>query len=126
MIESFGRYVVVVPFALALLGFARPAWAGSVKVAGRPTHAGRISPMLFGNFIELLDDLVPGMWAEMLNDRSLEGVTRPANWCYYDGKPNICDRQWETNNSWSYETIDAFNGVQCAKLISEASGKAIR
>jgi hypothetical protein len=47
------------------------------------------------NFIELLDDVVPGMWAEMLNDRSFEGVTRPANWCYYDGSLTICDRDWD-------------------------------
>ena len=37
-----------------------------LKVYSSPLHQGRISPMLCGNFMELLDDLVPGMWAEML------------------------------------------------------------
>lgn len=125
MIESVGRYVFgIVPLALALLGLAIPAWAGSVKVTGQPMHDGRISPMLFGNFVELLDDLVPGMRAEMLNDRSFEGVTRPANWSYYDGKPNICDREWDANSVWTYETSGVFNGARCAKLITDASGQA--
>src|SRR5437879_3906198 len=51
-----------------------------IAISPQPLHAGRISPMLFGSFIELLDDLVPGLWSEMLNDRSFEGVTKLANW----------------------------------------------
>ena len=60
----------------------------STKISSRPLHDGRIDPMLFGNFIELLDDLVPGMWAEMLNDRGFEGVVPAAGWVYYDGSSN--------------------------------------
>ena len=60
--------------------------------------------MLFGNFIELLDDLVPGMWAEMLNDRGFEGVIPAANWVYYDGSPTLCDREWDRTSDWSLET----------------------
>lgn len=72
--------------------------------------------MLFGNFIELLDDLVPGMWAEMLNDRGFEGVTPPAKWVYYDGAPTFCDRQWDKRDEWSLETTGAFNGRCCARI----------
>ena len=72
--------------------------------------------MLFGNFIELLDDLVPGLWAEMLNDRSFEGVTKPANWVYYDGAPDFCDREWDQYESWSRETEHPFNGLHTARL----------
>ncbi len=79
-------------------------------------HSGRISPMLFGNFVELLDDVVPGTWAEMLNDRSFEGVTRAANWSYYDGKPNFCDREWNIDPSWRYDTESSFNGSRSARL----------
>ena len=61
----------------------------SFKISSKPRHDGRIDPKLFGNFIELLDDLVPGMWAEMLNDRGFEGVTPAANWVYYDGSPDV-------------------------------------
>ncbi len=67
---SRGRCLVF--FGLAI-GFGVAATAPfvngaepSLKVFNRPLHSGRINPMLFGNFIELLDDLVPGMWAEML------------------------------------------------------------
>ena len=74
--------------------------------------------MLLGNFVELLDDVVPGMWAEMLNDRSFEGVTRAANWSYYDGKPDVCDRDWDHNATWSYDTDNPFNGARSARLIA--------
>ena len=76
-------------------------------------QAGRINPMLFGGFVELLDDLVPGMRAEMLNDRSFEGVTPRSNWCYYDGALNFCDREWE---GAEYDTKHPFNGKRCVKV----------
>jgi alpha-L-arabinofuranosidase len=85
-------------------------------VHSQPLHTGRIDPMLFGNFIELLDDVVPGMWAELLNDRSFEGVVPAVNWCYYDGSPDICDRQWDTNATWSCDAENPFNGARTAKL----------
>lgn len=105
--------VIMVVLALAQCAFAADK---PVKVSARPMHSGRISPMLFGGFIELLDDLVPGMWAEMLNDRSFEGVTPRASWCFYDGAPNICDREWDAGDSWSYDTNAPFNGARCVKL----------
>jgi alpha-N-arabinofuranosidase len=71
--------------------------------------------MLYGGFIELLDDLVPGMWAEMLNDRGFEGV-KPNNWIYYTGEPNTCDRDWDKSDSWRYDTDQPFNGKQSARV----------
>ena len=58
------RFPVLVGL-LALLGLVAASAVvegaePSLKVFARPLHAGRINPMLFGNFIELLDDLVPG------------------------------------------------------------------
>jgi alpha-L-arabinofuranosidase len=88
----------------------------AVKIFARPLHAGQISPMLFGNFIELLDDLVPGMWGEMLNDRGFEGVTPAAKWVYYDGSPTFCDRKWDESDDWTLENTDAFNGPRCARI----------
>ena len=95
--------------------FAESAKADAT-IHSQPLHAGTINPMLFGNFIELLNDVVPGMWAEMLNDRSFEGVTRPANWCYYDGSLDICDRDWDKNPTWSYDGENPFNGARSARL----------
>jgi alpha-N-arabinofuranosidase len=107
---------VATGFSIAL----SPVHAAPIPIAtvihAEPLHAGRINPMLFGNFIELLDDLAPGMWAEMLNDRSFEGIIPAANWSYFDGKPDFCDRPWITNESWSIDTAQPFNGARCAKL----------
>lgn len=89
-----------------------------IIIHSQALHAGRIDPKLFGNFIELLDDVVPGMWAELLNDRSFEGVVPPVNWCYYDGSPDICDRQWDTNATWNCDTAKPFNGTHCGRLQS--------
>jgi alpha-N-arabinofuranosidase len=102
---------------LAALILLSPRFArANVVVDAQPLHAGRISPMLFGNFMELLDDVVPGMWAEMLNDRSFAGIIPPVNWCYFDGSLDICDRPWDTNATWSYDTDKPFNGPRSAKL----------
>lgn len=92
-----------------------------ITVSGQPLSNGRIDPKLFGNFVELLEDVVPGMWAEMLIGRSFEGVTPAADWCYYDGRPTICDRVWETNSTWRYDVTNAFNGDRCAELLPQRS-----
>jgi len=96
-----------------------------VKVSDQPLHSGRINPMIYGGFIELLDDLVPGMWAEMINDRNFEGVVKASNWCYYLGVPNFCDREWNVSSTWSYDKTDPFNGTQSAKLTVPQGGEAI-
>jgi len=106
--------------SFAVWSFAQLVQAAEVKVlvSSEPTSAARIDPKLFGNFIELLEDVVPGTWAEMLNDRSFEGVTRPANWCYYDGSPTICDREWDKSETWHYDDSNPFNGRRSARLTS--------
>src|SRR5450759_1937627 len=104
--------------AAAVIHSSGEALEATVTVSSRPLHAGRVSPMLFGNFMELLDDLVPSMWAEMLNDRSFEGVTPRANWAYGDGAPNVCEREWDKNDSWTYDTALPFNGARSVRLNS--------
>ncbi len=65
-------------FASALLAAAIPVAAQNsptnAVIRADPLAGGRIEPTLFGNFMELLDDVVPGTWAELLNDRSFAGV----------------------------------------------------
>jgi alpha-L-arabinofuranosidase len=100
----------------ATLGAHATADDLAIKVSARPMHGGRIDPKLFGNFIELLDDLVPGMWAEMLNDRGFEGVVPSANWVYYDGSATLCDRPWDRTDHWSIEETGSFNGPRCARI----------
>ncbi len=87
-------------------------------IHAQPLHAGRINPRLFGNFIELLDDVGPGLWAEMLNDRSIEGVRRVIDPVYYEGSSSFCDREWDRNPTWNYDSTNPFNGARCAKLVA--------
>ena len=117
--------LVVALLATGLLFAREQASADPAKVAAtvhsESLNAGTIDPKIFGNFMELLDDVVPGMWAELLNDRSFEGVVPAVNWCYYDGTLDICDRLWDTNATWSRAGENPFNGAYCAKLT--ASGQ---
>jgi alpha-N-arabinofuranosidase len=112
-----GWTLIALTVCASLSGVSRSDAADAVlKISSKPLHDGRINPMLFGNFIELLDDLCPGMWAEMLNDRGFEGVIPPAKWVYYDGSPTFCDRSWDKGRDWSIETVGAFNGRCCARI----------
>jgi alpha-N-arabinofuranosidase len=95
-----------------------------VKVSAEPMHNGRITNKLYGGFIELLDDLVPGMWAEMLNDRAFEGVGKAVKWCYYTGVPNFCDRDWEENSTWGYDKRNPFIGLRSVKLAADSAKPA--
>jgi alpha-N-arabinofuranosidase len=117
------RMIFALATAVARFVFSLPAAdlpSVEIVIHAQPLHEGKIDPKLFGNFIELLDDVVPGMWAEMLNDRSFEGVSRAANWCYYDGSLNICDREWDQNPSWTYENSGPFNGSRSARISATA------
>jgi alpha-N-arabinofuranosidase len=113
---------------LGMLPFSIPAAGGpasddvKLKVLAQPLHEGRISPMLYGGFVELLDDVVPGMWAEMLGDRGFEGVLPTSTWDYFRGEPNLCDRDWDKSSDWSYDTDKPFNDRQCARLDIPAGG----
>ena len=93
-----------------------------ITIHSEPIPDSQVSPLLFGNFIELLDDVVPSMWAEMLNDRSFEGILPASQAHYFDGAPDICDRPWDRNETWTYDTDRPFNGARSAKLTA-TSGK---
>ncbi len=95
---------------------ALPAQTTDLVILNKPLHDGRIRPTLYGGFVELLDDVVPGMWAEMLGDRDFEGVVPTANWVYHLGALNLCDRDWDKNETWTYSTENPWNGAQSAKL----------
>jgi alpha-N-arabinofuranosidase len=62
-----------------------------VKVT-RDFLPGTISPMQYGQFIEYLCDLVPGMWAEKLCDGSFEGLT-PYKFVYLK-ETDFRERPW--------------------------------
>jgi alpha-L-arabinofuranosidase len=112
----------VLIFALSMPGpsvFAGPgAPAGEIvlKLRSESLHGGRIRPTLYGGFVELLDDLVPGMWAEMLGDRGFEGVLPTSTWDYFRGEPNLCDRDWDKSPDWSRDAARPLNDGQSCRL----------
>src|SRR5207244_3543505 len=54
----------------------REAGVRSIKITSKPLCAGDISPLQYGQFVEYLCNLIPGMWAEKLYDGSFEGLGR--------------------------------------------------
>jgi len=112
--------ILVLAASMMVFGVAAQPPKATATVHADALHAGRVDPKLFGNFVELLNDVAPGMWAEMLNDRSFEGIVPAARWCYYDGSPDLCDRAWDTNATWSLDTENPFNGARAARLSAGA------
>lgn len=49
----------------------------SLRITQEPVFAGEISPLIYGDFVEPINDLLPAMWAERLRDRSFEGCLQP-------------------------------------------------
>ena len=99
----------------------RPA---PLKIFAEPMNEGRLTPLLYGNFIELLDDVIPGMWAEMLGNRGFEGVEPTAGWVYHQGALNLSDRDWEADPSWTTDPERAFNASRAARLTATAGAPA--
>ena len=96
----------------------------STVINAEPLNQGKLNPKLFGNFVELLNDVAPGMWAEMLNDRSFEGVVPARDGIYFDGSPDICDREWDRNDTWALDADHPFRGLRSARLTSSSESSA--
>jgi alpha-N-arabinofuranosidase len=64
---------------LAVITMPYSARAGdgpvAIKVTNQALCDGEISPLQYGQFVEYLADLVPGMWGEKLDDGGFEGLT---------------------------------------------------
>jgi alpha-L-arabinofuranosidase len=48
-----------------------------ITVTSEPLYAEAISPFIYGDFVEFVNDLIPGMWAEKVRDRCFEGLLQP-------------------------------------------------
>jgi alpha-L-arabinofuranosidase len=49
----------------------------TITVSATPLRKERISPLIYGEFVEFLNQMIPGMWADKLQDRSFAGLTEP-------------------------------------------------
>lgn len=124
--------------ALALLALGLPAVAadGNREVANVPTitvHAealreAPISPLIYGEFIEFLNDMIPGMWADKLQDRSFAGLTPPAAfyrklaafdgpmWHAYRCPTGAYGQGMVGDVSFARDTDNPFVGSQCGRI----------
>jgi alpha-N-arabinofuranosidase len=90
-----------------------------LKVTSEFLRPGSISPMQYGQFIEYLCDLVPGMWAEKLYDGSFEGPT-PYKFAYLR-QTDFREKPWypsgATNRAdYSLDRSDPVSGAVCQKI----------
>ncbi|MEK7398756.1 MAG: alpha-L-arabinofuranosidase C-terminal domain-containing protein [Candidatus Poribacteria bacterium] len=69
----------------------------NIRISPEKLFDDRISPLIYGDFIEFLNDLLPGMWSEKIVDRNFAGVLQPhciyppgANWAYPRWTTMVC------------------------------------
>jgi alpha-N-arabinofuranosidase len=91
-----------------------------LKVTRDFLRPGTINPMQYGQFVEYLCDLVPGMWAEKLCDGSFEGLT-PYKFAYLR-ETDFREHSWypsgATNRAeHSSDRGDPVSGAVCRKIV---------
>lgn len=84
----------------------------------------RISPFIYGNFVEFLDNHVQGMRAQMLHDVSFEGILPPADWCHWQADKDVEDHPWHATGDEAAGAVtlvegDALNGARFCRLAME-------
>jgi alpha-N-arabinofuranosidase len=90
-----------------------------LKVTRESLRPEPINPMQYGQFIEYLCDLVPGMWAEKLYDGSFEGLT-PYRFAYLR-QTDFREKPWypsgATNRAeYSADRNNPVSGTVCQKI----------
>ncbi len=123
-----------VRIAVFLVGFGKgtgTAWFDDLKleevdpaqsplrVTRKPLYDGAISPLQYGQFIEYLCDLVPGMWAEKLYDGSFEGLS-PYRFAYL-AQTDFREKPWyacgATNRAaFVRDPKEPISGQVCQKI----------
>jgi len=92
-----------------------------------------ISPLIYGNFVELLSNLVPSMWAEKLDVTSFEYLRTPEELklrhsrVAFDPKLDPQDRLWSpigdrANAEWLLDAENPFNGQVSQRIRLDAGG----
>jgi alpha-N-arabinofuranosidase len=94
-----------------------------LKVTRDFLHPGTINPMQYGQFIEYLCDLVPGMWAEKIYDGSFEGLT-PYKFAYLR-QTDFREKPWYPSGSvnraaYSLDRHEPISGTVCQKIDAKA------
>lgn len=99
----------------------------TIKV--RADHTlGNISPLIYGDFIEYIDSMIDGMWAEKIKDRAFEGVLPPSGGRYYREVDDFKKNPWRTYGyrasvDCGLDKDNPFVGTQSMRLtITDAKG----
>jgi alpha-N-arabinofuranosidase len=117
----------------------------SIAISSKALFEGEISPMIYGDFMEFLNDLISGMWAEKIQDKNFAGILQPgcvyppgANWVYprwkhfVSGQPKF-DRWPDSHHdtemanvtsNFELDTDNPFVGHQSAKITVQGSDKS--
>ncbi len=124
------RALWITPFTISLLLTPTHAWPLEIEMATEPVNpAGspvvvtrefltpvRINPFQYGQFIEYLCNLVPGMWAEKLYDGSFEGL-KPYKFAYLK-ETDFREKPWyptgATNRACTSATARARSAAKLA------------
>ena len=93
-----------------------------IRIGTPPAHGGRVSPYLFGNFVELLADTVPALRAELLGDGHFEGPLPPADWCHYDRSTDWREPTWTLAGSAALVTEPVPAVGRCLELPAAGAG----
>ncbi|MDQ1318379.1 MAG: hypothetical protein QG588_2039, partial [Candidatus Poribacteria bacterium] len=67
--------------------------SSQIIISSESAYEDSISPLIFGDFMEPLNDLLPGMWSEKIVDRNFAGVLQPN--CIYPPGTNWAYPRWE-------------------------------
>jgi alpha-N-arabinofuranosidase len=94
-----------------------------LKVTRDFLRPGTISTMQYGQFIEYLCDLVPGMWAEKLYDGSFEGLT-PYKFAFLR-QTDFREKPWYPSGAvnradYSLDRREPISGAVCQKIDAKA------
>jgi alpha-N-arabinofuranosidase len=115
-----------------------------IVISSKVLFEDTISPFIYGDFIELLNDLIPGMWAEKIQDKNFAGILQPnciyppgANWVYPRWKPFVSGQpnfnRWPDSHhdtemvkataTIELDTNNPFVGQQSAKIAVQGSDR---
>ncbi len=109
------------------------AAANEIVVTTKRLQKEPISPLIYGNFVELLSDLVPSMWAEKLDVTSFEYLRTPEerqrrqSRFVFDPKVDPRDRLWcplgdKARGDWLLDDDRPFNGHVSQRIRLAAGG----
>lgn len=107
--------------------------ADTLVVTARPLQRDPISPLVYGNFVELLSDLAPSMWAEKLDVTSFEYLRTPQerklreSRFVHDPLTDPKDRLWRPLGDPASIVVEVdgdnpFNGSACQRIELKPGG----